>query len=89
MNYGDTKRKVMLPVGRPGQLVAVVTPHLQGRSMPSFGRKPKSKKPDRSKPMLQAFSGSRQFVNDLGEVRVWVDPMSVRIILVSDKEPKR
>ncbi len=89
MNYGDTKRKVMVPVGRPGQLVAVITPHLQGRTMPNFPRTPKSEKPDLSKPMRQAFSGSRQFVNDLGEVRVWVEPMSVRIILISDKEPRR
>ena len=89
MNYGSTKRKVMLPVGRPGQLVAVITPHLQGRSVPSFGRTRKSEKPDRSKALRQAFSGSRQFVNDRGEVRVWVEPMSVRIILISEKEPKR
>jgi len=89
MNYGKTKRKIMLPVGRPGQLVAIVTPHLQGRTMPNFGRTPKPEKPDLSKPERQAFSGSRQFVSDLGEVRLWVEPMSVRIILVSDDEPRR
>jgi len=88
MNYGNKKQKVMLPVGRPGQLVAVITPHLEGRSF-SFGRSSARETPDRSKPVRQAFSGSRQFVNDLGQVRVWVDPMSVRIILVNDNEPKR
>lgn len=89
MNYGDTKQKVMLPAGNPGQLVAVITPHLQGRTMPRFGRGAQPEAPDRSKPLRQQFSGSRQFVNDMGEVRVWVEPMSVRFILVNDREPRR
>jgi len=89
MNYGTTKRKVMVPAGRPGQLVAVITPHLQGKSMPNFRRGRQPEKPDRTKPMRQTFSGSRQFIDDSGEARIWVDPMSVRIVLVNDQEPTR
>jgi hypothetical protein len=88
-NYGDTKQKFMIPAGRPGQLVAVVTPHLSGRSLRRMMRQSDKGPPDFDRPTALEFSGSRQFVNDNGEIRVWVDPMSARLALIRDEEPRR
>jgi glycosidase len=90
MNYGARKQKVMLPAGKPGQLVAVFSPQVQ----PSEKRSPrKANTPeaaaDTEKVEPLGVGGSRQFVNPEGKIRIWVAPMSVRVVFVNDKEPRR
>lgn len=89
-NYGDTKRKFMVTAGVPGQMVAVITPHLLGKSL---RRRPKpdgdGDGPAFPQPTPLEFSGSRQFVNNNGQIRVWVEPMSARLAVIRDKEPRR
>ncbi len=87
MNYGSEKQLVNLPAGRPGQLVAVLSPQLDPAAARSGSRQGPAKQDITKRTRLQV-GGSRQFVNDEGRVRVWVNPMSVRVILVSDKEPR-
>jgi len=87
-NYGDTKCKFMVTAGVPGQMVAVITPHLQGKSL-RRRPKPEGDGPAFPKPTALEFSGSRQFVNNHGQIRVWVEPMSVRLAVIRDKEPRR
>jgi len=90
MNYGARKQKVMLPAGKPGQLLAVFSPQVQ----PSEKGSPlKPKTPDAAADAEKieplGVGGSRQFVNPEGKIRIWVAPMSVRVVFVNDKEPRR
>ena len=93
MNYGDKKQLVMLPAGKPGQLVAVFSPQIQ----PAERRPPRKPKSGAAKDRQDAqyekieslgVGGSRQFVNVEGKIRIWVAPMSVRVVFVNDKEPR-
>ncbi len=87
MNYGDTKQKVMLPAGTPGQMVVAMTPMID----PSKSRLAKFTKGgyDHTKIAPLPVGGGRAFVNNEGMVRLWVAPMSIRVVLVNDKEPRR
>ncbi len=83
MNYGSVKQEVALTVGKPGQLVVVLSPQVKG---------PTKKGADSSRPIKDDaklkrlhVGGSRQFVNPLGTISLWVSPMSVRVILLNDK----
>lgn len=83
MNYGSVKQEVALQVGKPGQLVAVLSPQV---------KTPAKKGAEASRPALDAakskrlhVGGSRQFVNPLGTISLWVSPMSVRVVLRNDK----
>ncbi len=92
MNYGDSKQKVMLPAGKPGQLVAVFSPQVQPaeRGIPRKQKKAEAKsEDDPAKVEPLGVGGSRQFVNNDGLIRLWVAPMSVRVVFVNDKEPRR
>jgi hypothetical protein len=88
MNYGDAKQEVQLAAGRPGQLVALLSPQV---------KPPPPGSADEIRVRLRAgkaannhlrVGGSRQFVNPQGQVSLWVGPKSVRIILVNDQEPR-
>ncbi|MDO8629494.1 MAG: alpha-amylase family glycosyl hydrolase [Phycisphaerales bacterium] len=90
MNYGASKQKVMLPAGKPGQLIAVFSPQVQPSEKGS-PLKPKAPEAaaDTKKIEPLGVGGSRQFVNPEGKIRIWVAPMSVRVVFVNDKEPRR
>lgn len=79
MNFSSTKQKVMLPAGKPGQIVVTLSPHLTQR--PVRGEK----KIDYTKIRRLSVGAARQFVNKEGKIRMWLDPMSVRVVLISDK----
>lgn len=79
MNYGSTKQRVMLPAGNPGQKVISLSPHLTRR--PARG----AKKIDYTAIRRLSVGAARQFVNKEGKIRMWIDPMSVRIVLISNK----
>lgn len=80
MNYGATKQMVMLPVGRPGMKVSVLTPLLDPDRKLLFARQAPSSK-DRISP--RRMGASRQIINKDGLARLWVDPMSIRVVLAS------
>lgn len=77
VNYGDTKQQVMVPAGKAGELVGVRSPHLKPPRSP---RKTADPRPADSQSL--SVAGARQFVGEEGKVRVWLDPMSVRLIFV-------
>lgn len=79
MNYGSTKQKVMLPAGIPGQKVITLSPHLTRR--PARGEK----KIDYTAIRRLSVGAARQFVNKEGKIRMWIDPMSVRVVLITNK----
>jgi hypothetical protein len=83
VNAAPIKQKVMIPVGRPGQLIGLLIPQLLPASKPG---KDRSGKPIAAKPAVLSVNGSRVFANGKGEIRLWISPMSIRIILVTDKE---
>jgi hypothetical protein len=81
MNYGDAKQLVMLPAGKPGQLVGVRSPHLKS---PRGAKKPMdTRSPDSEFPPL-SVAGARQFVGPEGKIRMWLDPMSVRVVFLNE-----
>ncbi|MCH7841086.1 MAG: hypothetical protein IID38_12745, partial [Planctomycetes bacterium] len=119
VNYGKTKQKVVLPAGKPGQLVGVLSPQIkppplrakavQGKNVrrPGPVRPPAAGQnasvmadaetttgrangaPGYSRIRRLRMGGSRQFVNAQGRIVLWVNPMSIRVVLVNDKEPRR
>ena len=83
INFGDTKQKVMLPVGKPGQLVYVLSPAVDPERAIRFWTRKKSGY-DPAEIHRLPVGGSKQFVNREGKIRLWVKPMSVRVVLVFD-----
>ena len=84
-NYGDTKQLVMLPAGKPMQLAGVRCPTLKSGEPPKGAESnPKPKPEFPHQPVIAA----RQFVNDEGLIRMWLDPMSVRLVFLEDS-PKQ
>ncbi len=83
INYGDAKQLVMLPAGKPGQMVGVRNPHLVPPRGPrkAEGAKEKEKESDDDFPPL-SVAGARQFVGPEGKIRMWMEPMSVRFIFI-------
>ncbi len=78
VNYGDAKQEFEITLGRPGQMVALMSPQIQPGPPDEKRRRPPS---DR----LQV-GGSRQFVNPQGRISFWVGPQSARIVLVRDDQ---
>lgn len=76
INHGDTKQLVMLPAGKPGQMVGVRSPHLK----PPRGTKPVDRANFDGEFAPLSVAGARQFVGPEGKIRMWLDPMSVRIV---------
>ena len=85
VNYGHTKQKVLVPAGEPGQLVGVLAPQLDPSALGPLRKVP----PVPSKGVIKPIrmGGSRQYVDAGGQVRVWVNPMSIRVVLVRDNAP--
>jgi glycosidase len=76
INYGDAKQLVMLPAGKPGQMVGVRSPHLKP---PRGAKKPADSDGEFA---LLSVAGARQFVGPEGRIRMWLDPMSVRVVFL-------
>ncbi len=86
MNLSDTKQKIMLKVGTPTQIVTLLSPHL----LPAGARRPDEtpRVPANVHVAPLGMLASAQRVSDAGEIRLWVDPMSVRLVLMGGDEPK-
>jgi hypothetical protein len=69
VNYGPQKQRVSVPAGWPGQLIGLLAPQIR----PAPGR-----------PSLR-IGPSRQSADQWGDVTIWVNPMSVRIVVANDK----
>ncbi|MEK6677407.1 MAG: hypothetical protein AABZ47_17360 [Planctomycetota bacterium] len=85
VNYGKEKRKVMLPCGKPKVMIGVLIPNLG----PPPLVKNAPQKPTGltvSAPLLRV-NGSRQISNTEGEIRLWLGPMSARLVVVKDAGP--
>ena len=84
MNYGGATQEVTLTVGRPRQLVGVVTPELRpGAPHPLF----KPKRPVKGSveiPRLR-LGGSRRYADDFGAIELSVKPKSIRLVVVRDR----
>ena len=86
MNYGDTKQRVTLPIGKPGKLIGVLIPQLNPRPRRASVRaRSKPGAPSKTTPLR--INGSRQFANDRGEIKLWIGPKSVRLVLVVEEPP--
>jgi hypothetical protein len=82
VNYGHTKHKVVLQAGTPGQLAGVLSPQF-GRLTSGKQRSGRSKA-DSTQAHIQSLwvGGSRKYVDTGGHIRLWVTPMSVRVVLL-------
>jgi cyclomaltodextrinase len=65
VNYGDKKRQVKISAGWPGQMIALAAIQL---------------KPPKGKTSLR-IEGSRQQADGWGDVSIWINPMSIRIVV--------
>jgi len=83
MNYGAVKQEVALPAGKPGQLVVVLSPQVKAPAKENAAAIRTS--PDSAPFKRLQVGGSKQFVNPQGTISLWVNPMSVRVVLVNDK----
>ena len=84
MNYGDATQDVTLTVGRPRQLLGVITPELRpGAPHPLF-KKRRPPKGSLEVPRLR-LGGNRQFADRSGAISLSVKPKSIRLVLASDK----
>lgn len=78
VNYGDAKQLVMLPAGKAGDMVGVRSPHFK----PPRGTKSAEATGDPMEFPYLSVAGARQFVSKEGKVRMWLDPMSVRVVFL-------
>ena len=69
MNYGQEKQRVTLPAHWPGQMVGLLSPQIR----PAAGRD-----------STLRIGGSRQQADEWGDVTFWVNPASVRLMLIDD-----
>jgi len=83
MNYGDAKQSVTLTVGRPGDLVQVLSPQLKPMPMVRKGQPPPPE-PDHTKIPELRVGGQREYVKPDGTIDFWVDPMGVRIVVLGE-----
>ncbi len=73
INYGPDKHRIKLPTSWPRQMVGLLS--LQIRPTPHGG------------PAFRV-AGARQESDQWGDVLFWMKPMSVRLMLVNDVEPR-
>jgi len=86
MNYGSQKQEVKLPAGRPAS-----SSPAQSRNQaapPQVVRGCIAPPVDHTAVRALRTGGSRQFVDPQGKIRLWVNPMSIRVVLVNDNEPR-
>ena len=77
INFGDAKHEVSLTVDTPGQMVGFVGPRLMDMPPPQPG----------SEKLVKTLmvGGSRRIVKPDGTTRFWINPKTVRLILVPGK----
>jgi len=87
VNYGDSRQQATLQAGRQGQMIGVLNPQFG-----FFARQAPSKKEpgstDRTPIRRLRIGGSRQVIGSDGNIRIWLEPMSIRVVLINDKEPR-
>jgi len=83
MNYGPVKQEVALPAGKLGQLVIVLSPLV--KATVKEGVETILPTPDAATFKRLQVGGSMQFVNPQGTISLWVNPMSIRVVLLNDK----
>ena len=85
MNYGDSRQKVTVPVGKPGQLVGIVNPELKpGKPHPLLKRRAAAQ--DSTQIPRLRLGGNQQFTDGRGEISLSVKPGAVRILLIRDQK---
>jgi len=87
MNYGSAKQLLQLSAGRPGQLAAVMSPHLRRLPPRRTRRDAPPAAVDNTLIQPLGFNGNRQFVNPQGQLRLWIEPLSVRVVFLEAREP--
>jgi 1,4-alpha-glucan branching enzyme len=80
VNCGKKKQKVLLPAGKPGNVVGVLGPRLTAATRSNPGN-------DKLIRPL-GVGGSRRVVDAQGQIRLWLNPMTVRLVLVRDQPPQ-
>lgn len=88
MNYGDQPQRVKFELGKPGQLVGVLTPQLAARARKQSTNQPARRSASTKIPDLNYGKG-RQPVNRNGQVTLDLKPQSMRLLLVWDEEPQK
>lgn len=86
INYGKEKQKVYVPTGPPGRWIGVLVPHTateKPRTKPGAPLDPNAPPPR----TVFRVNGSRQMADAKGDIRLWIGPMSARVIVASDKGP--
>ena len=88
LNYGDQPQRVKFALGKPGQLVGVLTPQLTARMRNRSANQPARRSASTKIPELNYGKG-RQPVNQAGEVTLDLKPQSMRLLLAWDEEPQK
>ncbi len=83
LNHGSEKQKIALPVGKPGQLVVVLSPQVKAPARKDLDSNRPAAEAGKLRPLL--VGSSRQFVNAEGTISLSVSPMSVRVVLLNDE----
>lgn len=81
MNYGEAKQPVSLTVGKPGDLVPVLSPQLKPMPMARKGQPPPPEPDPANVPELRV-GAQREYVKPDGTIDFWVDPMGIRLVLL-------
>ena len=96
LNYGDNPQRVKFALGKPGQLVGVLTPQLtvptgkrSGRNPPRASSNQSTRKHASTKIPDLNYGKGRQLVSQAGEVTLDLKPESMRLLLVWDEEPQK
>ena len=85
MNYGDRQQRATIPVGKPRQLVGIVTPELKpGKPHPLLKRR--SAAPDSTGIPRLRLGGNQQFTDGRGEIALSVKPGTVRVLLIRTQD---
>jgi hypothetical protein len=86
MNLGKEPQKLSLTRGRPGQEIGLLTPQLD----PSEKGPPTASPPaipEGQIPPLR-IGGARQFVDEAGQISIYLEGQSARFLIVTDRPPK-
>ena len=80
-NYGDKKQQVSIPIGRNEGLYSILSPQLKPVELHPILKKSRPADDAWGIPALN-MGGSRQKPDAKGNLRFWVRPMAVRIVLL-------
>ncbi|RME36223.1 MAG: hypothetical protein D6788_12050 [Planctomycetota bacterium] len=86
LNLNGKRQQVIIPAGKPGTMVGILTPQLhpvrtkQGVQPPFF--------PNRKGPIAPLrVTGTRQFLDTGGHATFWIEPVNVALVVVQEKAP--